>query len=170
MKRVGWALALALIGAAGWLARDRLFPSQTALIDRMLTQLARDVSFAPGEGNIAAVRRISQVVDRFAPDASIEIELLGLGTYQINGRDGIRERLMLARRAARRLELNFHDPVVRLGSDGTSAEVHLTATADAQGVDRTQGGFEALEFSMQLHKLDGRWVIQRVTTVPTLRQ
>lgn len=170
MKRILWVSALLLLLAAGWLARGQLLPSETARINRALRQLAQDASFGPDEGNIAAVQRAARVADRFAPNATIEVDLLGVGSFRIDGPAEIRARIMAARQWAKRLDLRFLDPVIRLGDDDTTAEVHLTATADLEGLPRNTGGFEALEFSLQLRKVDGRWLIERIVTIPTLKQ
>lgn len=170
MKALTWGFAGGLLLCLGVWKREALFPSETTRVRNALVQLASDASFGPSEGNIGAVRRVAAVADRFAPDASIEVDILGSGNFQLTGRDEVQQRLMAARRFVRKLVLQFHDIVVDLGADETTATVHLTATADAVGEGRYQGGFDALEFELALRKVEGRWRIERLKTIPTLKQ
>lgn len=170
MKALHWGCAGGLILGLGIWKREVLFPSETTRVRNTLVQLASDTSFGPAEGNIGAVRRVSAVADRFASDALIEVDILGSGSFQLTGRDEVQQRLMAARRFVRKLVLQFHDIAVDLGADGTTASVHLTATADAVGEGRYQGGFDALEFELALRKIEGRWRIERLRTIPTLKQ
>ncbi len=170
MKTLHWGcVGVLLLGLGVW-KREVLFPSETLRVRNALDQLASDVSFGPSEGNIGAVRRVAAVVDRFAANASIEVDILGSGNFHLTGRDEVQQNLMAARRFLRKLVLKFHDIGVDLGADGTTASVHLTATADAVGEGRHPGGFDALEFELALRKVDGRWQIERLKTVPTLKQ
>jgi len=170
MKALYWGCAGVLFLGLGIWKRDVLFPTETTRVRNALVQLASDTSFGPSEGNIGAVRRVSAVADRFAADSSIDVDILGSGSFQLTGRDEVQQRLMAARRFVRKLVLQFHDIVVDLGADETTASVHLTATADAVGEGRYQGGFDALEFELALRKVEGRWQIERLRTVPTLKQ
>lgn len=170
MKALYWGCAGSLLLGLGIWKRDMLFPTETSRVRNALVQLASDASFGPSEGNIGAVRRVSTVADRFTADSSIDVDILGSGSFQLTGRDEVQQRLMAARRFVRKLVLQFHDIVVDLGADETTASVHLTATADAVGEGRYQGGFDALEFELALRKVEGRWQIERLRTVPTLKQ
>lgn len=173
MKRstVPWiAAVLVLLLGVGWWTRDIWAPGEAQRVRKALERVAEDVSFGPDEGNIAAVRRISAAVDEFTPDCSIKIEILGVGTIEINGRDELQQALMLAHREARRISLKFFDPIIQVDADGQRAHVHLTATAEAEGRRRNQDGFEAIEFEFNLRRDEGHWRIQSVRTVPTLRQ
>ncbi len=163
------AVVLVLV-LVGWWTREYWAPGEIKRVRTALEGLAEDVSFGPNEGNIAAVRRISAAVDRFTPDCSIEVEILGVGTIQINGRDELQQGLMAAHREARRITLRFFDPVIELDAEAQKAHVHLTATAEAEGRRRNQDGFEAIEFEFNLRRDEGRWRVQSVRTVPTLRQ
>ena len=170
MKAVHWGCVGVLLLGFGFWKREVLFPTETIRVRNALVQLARDVSFGPAEGNIGAVRRVAAVADRFSSNASIEIDILGSGNFQLTGRDEVQQNLMAARRFVRKLVLQFHDIGVELGAEGTTASVHLTATADAVGEGRYQGGFDALEFELGLRKVEGRWQIERLRTIPTLKQ
>ncbi len=170
MRRWYWGLALAVIVAGGWLGRDWFFETETVRIRRVLQQLALEVSFGADEENLAAVRRVAGVMDRFAPDARIEVELMGEPTVHLSGRGEIQQGLMGMRRDVRRLALQFHDLVIQPGGDGQTAAVHLTATVDTEGRRRRLSGFDATELKVELGKIEGRWRVQQVRTVPTLKQ
>lgn len=170
MKRLFLILVLAAAGFAGWWWRESIFPGEKTRVLRALASLATDVSFDAREGPISAGRRISALVDRFAPDATIELEILGAGEFHLNGRGEIQQVLWGARRAASSLQVRFFDILLDLAPDGQSASAHLTATADAKGNLRNQEEFEAIEFRFQLRKLEGQWKVQQVETIPTLKQ
>ena len=169
MKRF-WLLMLVAAVAVGWWWRESLFPGELTRVRSSLETLATEVSFTSKEGGISTGRRISSLVDHFTPDAVIEVEILGAGTFHLNGRGEIQQAMWGARRAASSLQVRFFDILVELAADGQSASAHLTATADAKGNQRNPEGFEALEFRFQLRQLDGSWKVQQVTTVPTLKQ
>ena len=170
MKRLGLALVVVILGVAAWWWRDSLFPGEETRLRRSLEHLAAELSFGENEGVIATTRRISAVVNHFAPDASIQVEILGAGTFHREGRDEIQAILWGAHREARSLRVKFFDILVDLAPEGSTASAHLTATADAKGRRRNQEGFEAIEFRFQLRKLDGAWKVQQVETVQTLKQ
>lgn len=170
MKRLMSLVAVGAVAFALWWWRETLFPGEQTRVRRFMEALATEVSFGPDEGGIAVGRRISALTDRFAPDAVVEVEILGAGTFHLNGRGEIQQIMWAARREAKRLEVRFFDIVVDLASDGQTASAHLTATANAEGRRRKQEEFEAIEFRFRLRKLDGAWKVQQVETVQTLKQ
>ncbi|MBX3731778.1 MAG: hypothetical protein KF791_04195 [Verrucomicrobiae bacterium] len=169
MRRWGLAAVLVLF-LAGWHWRERLFPGEVVRVRRVLDAVAADVSFEPSEQGIAAGRRISRLVDHFSAEAHIEVEILGVGTFNLNGRGEIQQAMWVARREARRLEVRFLDIVVELGPDGRTSVAHLTATAEITGNRRRQEGFEAMEFRFFLEQVDGAWKVRQVETIQTLKQ
>ncbi len=170
MKRLWLLVLVAAAAAAGWWWRESLFPGELTRVRRSLEALATEVSFTSKEGGISTGRRISSLVDHFTPEAVIEVEILGAGTFHLNGRGEIQQAMWGARRAASSLQVRFFDILVDLASDGQTASAHLTATADAKGKLRNQEGFEAMEFRFQLRRMDGAWKVQQVATVQTLKQ
>lgn len=170
MNRWFWGVSLLVVAGLVFWQRDTLFPGEAGRVTTVLNQMAKDVSFGPGEGNVTAIRRVSSVVDRLAPNVSVQLDVLGVGEFQLNGRDEIQQRLLGVRRVLRKLDLKFHDIIVTVADDRQTADVHLTATADAEGEGRNAGGFEALEFDFKMSKSEGRWRIDQITTVPTLKQ
>ncbi|MFO1460365.1 MAG: nuclear transport factor 2 family protein [Verrucomicrobiota bacterium] len=159
---------LALVALWGW--RDTLFPGEEVRIRKTLESLMGEVSFEPNEGGIAAGRRISAAVGRFTPDAEIQLEILGAGSFHISGGGEIQQTLWAARRGARRLRVRFFDIVPSVSPGGRSADARLTATAEAVGNRSNQEGFEAMEFRLQLQRVEGAWRISRVDTVQALTQ
>ncbi|MCW5556636.1 MAG: hypothetical protein KIT22_02140 [Verrucomicrobiae bacterium] len=133
-------LALAL-GLAGWWWSQALIPSEADRVRSFIKDLAADVSFGPEErGNIAAARRISRLVGRFTPDASIQVDILGAGSVHLSGRSEIQEALWGVGRVARQLEVRFHDIVPKICRRGDNHGAS-TATAEARGGQRGPGGF-----------------------------
>ena len=90
MKRF-WLLMLVAAVAVGWWWRESLFPGELTRVRSSLETLATEVSFTSKEGGISTGRRISSLVDHFTPDAVIEVEILGAGTFHLNGRGEIQQ-------------------------------------------------------------------------------
>lgn len=171
MKRAVPFLGVAILAlVALWWWRDALFPGDEVRIRKSLEALAGEVSFEPNEGGIAAGRRISSAVGRFSPTAEVQLEILGAGSFRLTGGGEIQQTLWAARRGARRLRVRFFDILATVSPGGRTADARLTATAEAQGNRSNQEGFEAMEFRLQLQKVDGNWLISRVDTVQALTQ
>ncbi|MBL9172587.1 MAG: nuclear transport factor 2 family protein [Verrucomicrobiales bacterium] len=162
------AAILALMAIWWW--RDTLFPGEEVRIRKSIESLAGLVSFESNEGGLAAGRRISAAVARFAPGAEIQLEILGAGSFHLTGGGEVQQTLWAARRGAQHLRVRFFDILATVSPDGRSAEARLTATAEARGNRSQQEGFEAMEFRLQLQKVDGAWQITRVETVQALTQ
>lgn len=174
MRRWTTTAVILALGVGGWWGRSAWLPSEADRIRHFMESLAAEVSFGPDDRGIATGRRITRLVNHFTPDASIQMEILGAGSFQLSGRGEIQQTLWGARRAAQLLSVRFYDIVVELAPGGESSTAHLTATAEARAADRgtrrNQELFEAVELRFGLRRVEGAWKVQWVETVPTLKQ
>ena len=120
--------------------------------------LGGGIGIATGEATTTRIPFGATVGHRFALDERVAISPF------------IAPRISWNRLAGGGATITDTDIEVDLGADETTATVHLTATADAVGEGRYQGGFDALEFELALRKVEGRWRIERLKTIPTLKQ
>lgn len=170
MKRLQLWIIVAVMLAAGWWWRESIVPGELTRVRKSLESLATEMSFTSAEKGISTARRISALVDHFAPDAAVQVEILGTGTFDLNGRAEIQQVLWGARRAASSLEVRFFDIQIQLDLGGQAATAQLTATAVAKEDRRHLEGFEAIEFEFGMRKIDGAWKVEKVATVATLKQ
>ena len=130
-----------------------------------LEELAATVSQSGGEG-LAQMTRAATLGSFFAPDVEVD---LGAPYAPFRGRDTI---MALAAKAAvpgEGFDVRFVDVEVDVAPGGTDATARMTATlADRGGLlDR---GLDARELEMAWRKVDGGWLIARVTGIETLQR
>lgn len=160
-----WTLGLVLAASAiGGLVL--LWPTETKRVTRMVERFAADASFKPGDGNIVRLAKMEAVTGRFAADAQIRFESLGIPVHEVSGRDEIRQVVALAQKLSGGLDVKVYDVVVTFGPQTGTARVELTASMSSG----KQEGFTAQEFALQLVKREGAWLIQRAESVKTLRR
>jgi hypothetical protein len=157
---------LALIGAAAlvlW-ARQALFPSPERIIRKDLIKLASAGSFSEGQGNFAKLSKIDTLNSLLAENAAIRVDAPGMRDLGLEGRDQIVQVVAAAQRQLSWVKAEFLDISVKLNEDG------VTATADFVARARTsQGGEEFVqEFKATFRKVEGKWLIESVTSVKTL--
>ena len=157
-------LFAALLGCGFWLWTV-LFPSPEKIVLKKIAGLAAAANFDGGAGNITRAGKASSVVKQFADDAQIIIDLAGAGARTLSGREEIREAALGGFASLKTLNVQFIDPIAKVGADKQSAEVNCTAEVRVD--DSKDFGVQELRF--QLKKMDGEWFITRVETVKTLR-
>ena len=110
--------------------------------------------------------RAAQLGAFFTEDVDVE---LGQGAAPIRGREtiiGMAECLQ-PRTAAFRLQ--FEDVSVAMGSDGQSADVHLTAEFIRKSITTGEQSLDAREFMIGMRRMGTDWQIAKVTAVETLK-
>jgi ketosteroid isomerase-like protein len=163
LPRIIILLVLAgFLGGSLWL----LFPSEERKIRKQLHQLAGRATFTGEEGNIRRIANASAAANQFALDAHIAIHVPGFGTRTLHGRADIHEAALAAMTQVRTpLEVEFHDIVVQVAPDKTTAVADLTATV--RFGNEQQFGLQELRFHMR--KGDSGWLIERLETLATFR-
>ncbi|HLP75765.1 MAG TPA: hypothetical protein VK327_02525 [Candidatus Paceibacterota bacterium] len=155
--------AAALIALVIWLCWT-LFPSPERIIRSRLKNLAKIVSFEPGEGGISKAFKAQKLTDYFTVDAEAYVDVRGFPAQTVTGRDELMRGLMVAQSRLNGLKVEFMDINVKLADDKQSAVANLTAQANFTG----DHDFNLLELNFTFKKIENRWVITRVETVKTL--
>lgn len=155
------AAALIALGVWGWRV---LFPSPEKIIRSRLTQLAATASFKGDEGMIAKAYRAEKLAGFFTANAVLHVDVSGYEAHTIEGRAEVQQMALAARQHLQGLKVEFRDINVTLGPNKQSARVDLTGKATVPG----RNDLFVQEFDVQLKKVDGTWLIDRVETVKTL--
>ncbi|MDE3068398.1 MAG: hypothetical protein KGJ60_12730 [Verrucomicrobiota bacterium] len=158
-------LAAALVALGLWLW-SALFPSPEKIIRKRLAELARDVSFSAGEGNLARLAGAEQVAGFFSTNVEVRLDVPGRVRHRFVGREQITQAALASRSETSELIVKFPDVNVSVAPDKQSATVDLTVEADVSG--RRNAIVQEMKFTFQ--KIQGRWLITRVETVRTLSQ
>ena len=156
-------LALAGLMLVFWLYTV-LFPSDESVIKKRMQTMARLASFGPGEGDLARLANVSQLVTFFTQDISIRFEGIRPELQNLSGRDTLRQMLLMARSNLQRMSVRFPDIVVAVDPDGRAARVSLTVVADVNAEK------EAIlqELKLDLTRAEGSWRVSRVETLKAL--
>ena len=162
------AVRLCLLAAAGglvfWLWTI-LFPSPEKIVLKKISNLAAMASFDTSASTIVRAGKANSVVGMFANDARIVLDVSGVGSRTLSGREEIREAVMGGFASLRSLNVRFLDATPKLGVDKRSAEVNCTA--EVRSGDSKDFGVQELRFGFR--KIDRDWLITRVETVKTLQ-
>jgi hypothetical protein len=162
-KPVPLILAALLIGLGIWGWRA-CFPSPENAIRSRLHDLARTVSFEPGEGAIPRGLKARSVGEYFTPDVAISLDVRGFEAHELQGRDELMPAVMGATQRLSGLKVEFLDINVTLDAGKQKAEVNLTGKATTAG----EPEFQVQEFNFKLKRVDRTWLIYRIDTVRTL--
>lgn len=160
---VSLLLVCAVLGGLGALLYRKLFPSDETLVRRLLDVVAAAASVTPDEKPITRLGKAAQLAGQFADTVVLNIDLAGLQGRTIQGRDELIQLVAGARANLTETTVEFLDANVTV--EGDRAQVHTTAFARISG----QSDPTVQELKMGLAKTDGRWRIDRVETVRTLK-
>lgn len=155
MKR--W-IAGALLGVIGAGMVWRFWPGDERFIRSHLDGLARAVSIAPGQSQLARMAGAGRVAEFFTPDVVFQIEGVDLA---IDDRNGLREAVLASRTRFQLIELRLVDVHVRFPDGRDQAIAYASAVAHLDG----QTNVFARPLKFGLRKADGRWAINRVETI-----
>ncbi len=142
---------------AGYFTYQWLFPGDERRIRTALDGLAATAREPSGEG-LAPAARAARLGDFFTRDAVIDA---GPGLPSLSGRDAI-VGLAATARPGDGFVLRFVDIDVTVGPAGDTALVRLTATMKSRGLGDRET-VDAREFLLEWRKVEGRWLIGRVT-------
>ena len=159
------ALLVAFVFGGGWLWRT-LFPGDEALIQRQLHKLAEVASFPSNEAPLAKLTNAAKLANFFTVDGEVDMAPWNYQRVIINGRDELRQAAVGARNAVMSLSVTAEGVVIVLGPADGQATVRLSLTG------RTSQDPEARSQPVQLdlRKVDGDWLIRRITTEEYLKQ
>lgn len=160
-------LLAALIGGAVWLWMY-FHPGPEQAIRRRLADVAREVSFASGEGLVARAAHAQKLASYFGREVSLMIDVPEFSAHEGISRDELAQIALMLRSSPyfNSLKVQCLDPVITLGADRKSATVELTIRAETAGDKYLV--VQEMKFTMK--EVDGEWLILRVDTVKTLNQ
>ena len=141
-----------------------LFPSPETIVRKRLAALARIVSFAPGQGNLAKLAAADRLAGCFATNVEINIDVPGRLQHNFVGRDDIQQAALAARESLTSLKVAFPDVNVTVAPDRQSAVADVTVVANAAG--QSDSFVQQMKFTFQ--KTEDGWLISRVESVRTL--
>lgn len=159
------ALLVAFVFGGGWLWRT-LFPGDEALIQRQLHKLAEVASFPSNEAPLAKLINAAKLANFFTVDGEVDMAPWNYQRVIINGRDELRQAAVGTRNAFMSLSVTVESVAIVLGPADGLANVRLSLTG------RTSQDTEARSQPVQLdlRKVDGDWLIRRITTEEYLKQ
>lgn len=159
------ACAGLLVALGGW-GVWKLFPNEETVIRARLQQLARKVSFEPGESLLSKTAKASQAADLFSPDVTVHLTHAAREQISFAGRADLLQALNNAHLHARGLQVEFPDILVSLEPDRRTASALLTAKARLHG----EPELYLHELKMVLKKRDRQWLITNVEDFKTLER
>jgi hypothetical protein len=161
MRRTAVAVAVSVVILAGLY----FWPTDARAIQRTLARAAEAVSSPAGEGDLQRIARTASLAKCLTTDVVVDA---GPDGPSVRGREtvvGLVSRLRPAGAAV----VEVAD--VRLLIDGSAkqatADVLVRVAADGRG---DVSPFDATELTVNLTKVDGDWLIARVTRIPGLRR
>jgi len=157
------AVALVALGYFGyrWYAGS----GDEGRIRAALEELAATVGEPRAEG-FAQMTRAAAFGSFFTPDVEVDV---GAPYAPFRGRDTIIAMAAKAAAPGQGLDVRFVDVEVDVAPGGTEAIARMTATvADRRAA--SDRGIDARELEMAWRKVDGHWLIARVTGIETLQR
>lgn len=165
MKIASRVVLPAILAALGFWLWTILFPSPEHIVLKRIASLAATATVSASDGAITRAAKVSSLIGYFSTDAEIHIDVQGVATHTITGRDEIRETAAGGFANVTSLKVQFDDATARVAPDKQSAEVSCTARVSAGN----EKDFGIQELHFQFKKIDGDWLITRVETVKTLQ-
>ncbi len=160
-----WVLRLLLFVGLGW-AAWAMWPNDSRRIRREIEALVADVSFSPGDSNLARLASIEATVSHLTADAELQVDTAGFPARTLSGRDEIREVVAASRQAEGGIQVQVYDIVVTPGPGPSEASAALTASASSGGTQLVA----AQEFVFRMRKVEGRWRVRHIQAVRTLEK
>jgi hypothetical protein len=155
---VAAALLLAIWAWRVW------WPNDERQIKRELQEFVSEFNRGGSDG-LGTVVHAAKLGAHFTDDVVVD---LGPGTAPIRGRETLVAMAARLQPRTAAFALEFADVSVALGSNAT-ADVSLTAVIRRRSAATGEESLDAREFTAGLVKQDGRWRVNRVTAVDTLR-
>lgn len=165
MKR-GLIILLLAVGVwGGWVAWQKLFPPDEVLIQRLLDETARAISFSGQQKELSRLAGAAEMAGYFTDDVLVKISELGGEFGVIRGRTQLQQLALAARNQGASLSVQFLDVEVSVAS---KTEGSAVLVVQAKGGGRPEPFHQELNFSFR--KVNGDWLISRVETVQSVRR
>ena len=164
MKTAFRLALLAAIGGLGFWLWAILFPSPEKIILERISSFAATCTFNAQDGNITRAGKVSNLIGYFSADAQVAVDIQGMGTGALSGRDEIREAAAVGFTRLDSLKVEFLDANAKVAADKLGAEVNCTGKFSV-GKSKDIG---VQEVRFQFKKIEGNWLITHIETVKTL--
>ena len=165
MKLFRRLILVAILIAAGLWIRATFFPNPEKVIRKRLTEIARNASSAPGEGNITATAHAWRLANCFTTNAEFNIEWPEGRMQETLDRNEIMRYINGMRfSTGRSFRIEFLDPTVSFSVDKTESTVEATLRATIPA----DKNFIVQEIKIIFIRVGREWLIQRVETLKTL--
>ncbi len=112
---------------------------------------------------LGLVTRAARIGSYLTEDVTLD---LGDGSAPVQGRDTVMGMAARLQSGGSAFTVAFED--VTIAVTGSAADVTLTATVTHPGTDRSEPSIDARELDVGMRKVDGEWLIARVTAVEPL--
>lgn len=155
------AVLLLVVGVLAY----QWWQGEERVIKARLDELAEALSPPASGGELAMVGRMAQLRSYFAPDVRLRF-----GTEEIVSRDALVAIVGRSTPPRDAFSVEFVDVTVTLGTDETSAQVHLAAKVTGRDARTGEPTVDAREANIVMTKLDGDWVIWSVESADTLQR
>jgi hypothetical protein len=151
-------VAVLVAAAAAW-----FWPTDARRIRATLDTAVEAVSTAAGERELERVARAASLARALAPDVVVET---AAGGPAVRGREtvvGVASRIGVGGPLAVTLE------GVELTIDGEAGRATATGFARVSGAGASEAGrYDGAEIRIDLTKIDGAWLIARISPAPTI--
>ncbi len=161
MRRVALGATAVAMAAAALL----FWPTDARAVRQTLAAAADAASVPAREGDFQRVARAASLAKRLARDAVVQA---GPDGPTIHGRDTIVGLAALLRTAG---PVTVTLDVVDLTVDAAAGRANVIAVVHVSGIAPGElESVDAAELTLELTKIDGAWLIARVSRVPVLRR
>lgn len=160
-----WKAAL-VIGAVliAFVVFQLVIPSDEERVRRVLQQIVREINARDQGGNIGNVVSANRIADFFTPEFEIHINAPGVPELDIRERSELIQILLSMKDWRRRAKVELLDLRTTIISQ---AEAIVDATGKAEVSGESEVFVSELRFT--LVKVDQRWRIRQVESVPTFQ-
>ena len=130
-----------------------------------LKKLSNLASFGPDEPSFRRFSKIQTMGALFTEDIVILLDSIDTDTRTLRGRDELKQYAMAAKTIGNGLKAEFFDVNIDLGPSREAAVVDLTAKLKFGG----DPDFIPMELKLNMKKIHGEWLINRVESVSPLK-
>ncbi len=165
MKLFRRVFLIAILIVAGLWIRATFFPNPERAIRKRLTEIARNASTAPGEGNITGTAHAWRLANCFTTNTEFKIEWPEGRMEETLDRNEILRFVNGSRfGTGRSFRIEFLDPTIAFSEDKKTSTVEATLRATIPA----DKNFIVQEIKIIFIKVGREWLIQRVETLKTL--
>ncbi len=165
MKLFCRAFLIAILIVAGLWIRATFFPNPESAIRKRLTEIARNASTSPGEGNITGTAHAWRLANCFTTNTEFKIEWPEGRMEETLDRNEILRFVNGSRfGTGRSFRIEFLDPIITFSEDKKTSTVEATLRATIPA----DKNFIVQEIKIIFIKVGREWLIQRVETLKTL--